>query len=174
MIRIDFGDASLLFPGDLEEKYGGGGEAGIERLLKKFEGTDRLDVDILHVGHHGSHNGNTTPLVEAVSPEAVVFSTGPACARPGFSAWSHGHPREETLDEVLPFVSADRSTEVRIPFFPAHQSDGQILKTKTAIYGTGWDGNVVLEIKSNGTWSEASLDEPPRCLEDLDAWTEAP
>jgi competence protein ComEC len=168
VIRVDFGEASLLFPGDLEERYGQPGRAGIERLVEKFASTSLLDVDILHVGHHGSHNGNTPALTAAVSPRVAVFSSGPACPRPDFSAWSHAHPRKETLDEVLPHVSDRRSATVKIPFFARHEAVPELLTTQKAIYGTGWDGNVILEISSDGSWSEASVQGRPRCLEEID------
>lgn len=138
--------------------------------MEKFEDTELLDVDILHVGHHGSHNGNTSPLTEAVSPRVAVFSSGPACLRPDFSAWSHAHPRKETLDEILPHVADQRPAAVKIPFFERHEALPELLTTRKAIYGPGWDGNVVLEISSDGSWSEASIDGPPRCLEEVAGW----
>jgi hypothetical protein len=171
VIRVDFGAASLLFPGDLEERYKQPGKAGIERLLEKYQGTSVLDVDVLHVGHHGSHNGNTGPLAEATSPQVAVFSSGPACSRPDYSAWNHAHPRKETLDEILPWVSGERPAGVKVPFFPQDDTEPQLLPTTKALYGTAWDGHVVLELSSDGTWTEVSRQGPPSCLTGIPGWS---
>ena len=44
--RIDFGNASILFTGDLEDKGRGSDDAGIETLLAAYAGTAPLDVDL--------------------------------------------------------------------------------------------------------------------------------
>ncbi len=170
VVRVDFGESSLLFPGDLEERYGQPGKAGIERLVEKYQGGSLLDVDILHIGHHGSHNGNSDALMQAATPEVAVFSSGPACPRPDYSAWQHAHPRKETLDEVLPNVTGLRSAAIKIPFFPRHESEPELRSTNKAVYGTAWDGHTVLTVKLDGSWSEHSLEGPPRCLEDIAGW----
>src|SRR3954471_10181171 len=56
--RVDFNGASLLFLGDLEEP-------GIEGLLNYYTGeaAKMLDVDVIQVGHHGSHNATTKALL---------------------------------------------------------------------------------------------------------------
>lgn len=67
--RVDFGQSSFLFTGDLEEP-------GIKRLLDRHETPTLLDVDVYHVGHHGSHNGTTAELLGAVTPKIAVISVG--------------------------------------------------------------------------------------------------
>src|SRR5262249_23068560 len=52
VVRVDFGRASFLFPGDLEE-------AAIGDLVHDYAGSGLLDVDVYKVGHHGSRNGTT-------------------------------------------------------------------------------------------------------------------
>ena len=101
VVRVDYGQASILFTGDLEETEKNR-KAGIERVLEKYAGTDLLDVDVLQLGHHGSANGNSDALVDAVSPAIAVLSHGPECStRRGHSAWSYRHPRMETINELL-------------------------------------------------------------------------
>ena len=68
VVRVDFGEASFLITGDLEE-------VAIEDIVERYEGTDLLDVDVYQVGHHGSRNGTTDSLVAEISPKIAVFST---------------------------------------------------------------------------------------------------
>lgn len=163
VVRIDYGEASLLLTGDLEEKHFGSGKAGIERLIEKYQDSQWLDADVFQIGHHGSHNGNSAALVAAVSPEIAVISSGPPCPRTDFAAWSHAHPRQETIDELLPAVSATRQT-VTIHYFTSHGDPPSSKQTTKAIYGTGWDGTIVLEAGMDGVWREASLSGPDLCL----------
>lgn len=67
VVRVDFGQASLLFTGDLEEP-------AIETMVDFYDGSTMLDVDVWQVGHHGSYNGTTFSLVHAMSPEIAVIS----------------------------------------------------------------------------------------------------
>lgn len=167
VIRIDFEEASILFTGDLEEKHPNGrDDAGIERLIRKYSGPNGsglLDTDVFHVGHHGSHNGNSTALTQAVSPAIAVLASGPACPRPGFSAWEHAHPRRETIDELLPHITGTRN-EITFSFFERHRAAPSPRQTTKAFYGTGWDGTIVLESGPDGVWREVSLSGPDLCL----------
>ena len=61
VVRIDFGQASFLFTGDLEEP-------AIETMVDYYTNTDTLGVDVYQVGHHGPHNGTTDGLISAMSP----------------------------------------------------------------------------------------------------------
>ena len=170
VVRIDFGEASILFTGDLEESEKSA-KAGIERLLEKYEGTDLLDADVYHVGHHGSANGNTLDLTEAISPEIAVLSHGPECAvRKGFSAWGHGHPRKETIDELLGCKLPNDESCLRerpskgVQIFNKKKKVWETVIMTKAIYTTGWDGTIVLEATAGGDWSIASLTGPDECL----------
>jgi hypothetical protein len=65
-VRVDYGESSMLFTGDLEE-------AAITDLIAKH-GATALDVDLFKIGHHGYQSGTTPDLVAAVSPEIAVLS----------------------------------------------------------------------------------------------------
>lgn len=85
VLRVDYGDSSVLFTGDLQEE-------GIAAMLGHYPDGE-LDVDLYQVGHHGSHNATTRELLVAMSPKLAVVSMGPP-DRPGrFSAYNFGHPR---------------------------------------------------------------------------------
>jgi beta-lactamase superfamily II metal-dependent hydrolase len=163
VIRVDYGDASILFTGDLEETTRTGRKAGIERLVAKYKNTGLLDVDVYHVGHHGSHNGTTPALVEAMSPEIAVISSGPACKREGFSAWSHAHPRTVTIEDLEAGVTGSRPAK-DVKVFDRHATNPVTRSMKKAIYSTGWDGTVVLEAKPDGSWT-AKPGTPDPCLD---------
>lgn len=163
VVRIDFGEASLLITGDLEEATRDGEQAGLERLVEAYKDSDLLDVDVYHVGHHGSHNGTTPALVEAMSPEIAMISAGPACERDGYSAWNHAHPRSVTVDDLEKGVTGTRTAK-NVKVFERHKSDPVTRRMEKAIYSTGWDGTVVLEGRSDGRWSLVKTTGPDPCL----------
>ena len=66
VLRIAFGGASLLVPGDLERR-------GERRV--RASGLD-LSADALVVGHHGSAGSSSPEFLEAVRPRAAVISVG--------------------------------------------------------------------------------------------------
>jgi competence protein ComEC len=90
VLRVDFDEASFLIPGDIEHE-------AIEHLLEKH-GSSVLDVDVLQVSHHGSSNGTTDELLTRVSPQIALLGTGDPVRREDWSAWQHGHPRQDVVD----------------------------------------------------------------------------
>jgi competence protein ComEC len=67
VVRLDFGEFSMLFPGDAEED---------ERDWLVANHVTLLDVDVLKASHHGSHNGTSGPWLNAITPLRVVISAG--------------------------------------------------------------------------------------------------
>ena len=51
-----------------------------------------LQSTVLKVGHHGSTNSSTYPVLRAIMPEYAVISVGPNNA--------YGHPTEDTLSRL--------------------------------------------------------------------------
>jgi hypothetical protein len=70
-IRIDFGKASYLLPGDLEDTT-------ISDFVAYCKDTSLLDVDVYQVGHHGSSNGTTEQLLSAITPAIAVIAMEPS------------------------------------------------------------------------------------------------
>jgi len=142
VVKLSYGETSALFTGDLQD-------AGIQELLGRAD-RSALDADIYQVGHHGSHNGTTRGLLYAVSPAYAVISMGPADRQGGFTAHAHGHPRREIVDMLESELSAQRNEPVDVPV-----ATGQRTFTNTriykALYATGWDGDVVMELFADGT-----------------------
>ena len=83
VVRVDFGENSILMTGDAEEK-------SEEELLKTYSSAD-LDCDVLKSGHHGSRSSSTKEFLNAVTPEYAIISCG--------EGNSYGHPHAETLEK---------------------------------------------------------------------------
>jgi competence protein ComEC len=141
VIRVAFGDALFLFTGDLEED-------GIEELVSRYKDTDLLNVDIYQVGHHGSHNGTTKSLLEAMSPQAAVLSVGEwdfgrisADKAKSFTTYAYGHPRRAIVEGLARSIPGYRSNAKKVKVADAVRrfSDYDV---KKRIYATAWDGTV--------------------------------
>ena len=149
--RVEFGKASLLITGDLEE-------VAIGDLLGR-RAPALLDVDLYEVGHHGSANGTTSALMQEMSPSYAVMEVGPSTRRHSWTAWAYGHPRSSTIDRLVSGVSGTREP-VPEPIATGMTSFFSYTIEK-AIYATGWDGTVVLEAASDGTIAGGKPDFTP-------------
>ena len=82
VLRLDYGDFSMLLPGDAEEQTE-------HRLLTKDL---NLKVKILKVAHHGSKYATAQDFVDRVKPEVAIVSCG---------EWNrYGHPSQVVLDRL--------------------------------------------------------------------------
>ncbi len=80
IMKVSYGDIDAMFTGDAEVK-------NEEFVLKNYP--DKLDCEILKVGHHGSSTSTSEEFLYAVSPEIAVISVA--------EDNSYGHPHIETL-----------------------------------------------------------------------------
>lgn len=151
VVRVDYGEASFLFTGDLMLP-------GIARLLTRYAGTRALDVDVYLVGHHGAENGTTLPLLTAMSPEIAVISMGPPVRIGGKSAWKHGHARRVTVELLEGVISRRRATPIDVMVADAPETFTALgHQLRDAIYGTGWDGDVVVSAGAGGVLEVATI-----------------
>src|SRR5207302_8669561 len=82
VLRLDFGDFSMLFMGDAEAQTE-------QRLLGK---NLELKANVLKVAHHGSKYATSEEFVKRVKPEAAIISDGD---------WNrYGHPSQAVLDRL--------------------------------------------------------------------------
>lgn len=82
VLRLDYGDFSMLLPGDAEEQTE-------HHLLTKDL---NLKVKILKVAHHGSKYATAQDFVDRVKPEVAIVSCG---------EWNrYGHPAQVVLDRL--------------------------------------------------------------------------
>src|SRR2546421_1701235 len=82
VLRLDYGDFSMLFMGDAEEQS----EA---RLLGKDL---NLAAKVIKIAHHGSKYATSESFLKRVQPEAAIISDG---------EWNrYGHPAQSVLDRL--------------------------------------------------------------------------
>lgn len=80
--RLDFGESSFLFTGDIE--------SSAENEI--LESGENIDADILKVAHHGSKYSTTDAFFDKVTPKDAVISVG----KNNF----YGHPTEAVLEAL--------------------------------------------------------------------------
>lgn len=79
VLRLDYGEASLLLTGDAET------EAEQALLAAGLP----LRADVLKVGHHGSNGSSSAPFLAAVQPQIAVIQVG--------AENTFGHPHADVL-----------------------------------------------------------------------------
>jgi competence protein ComEC len=144
VIRIDFGAASLLITGDLQEE-------AIMDLIEHYSGSTLLDVDVYQVGHHGSLNATTEEFLDAVTPKVAVMATGSPSRELPWTAWKYGHPRKNIVEMLERHVEQLRK-KITVQVATAVETF-EAKRVSRAIYATGWDGSVVLEADTAGRWN---------------------
>ncbi|MCX6762660.1 MAG: ComEC/Rec2 family competence protein [Candidatus Moranbacteria bacterium] len=80
--RLEYGDNSFLFTGDIESP-------AEKEILASGE---NVDVDFLKVAHHGSKYSSSAEFLDATSPRTAVISVG--------ANNSYGHPTEAVLNSL--------------------------------------------------------------------------
>lgn len=145
VIRVDFGRSSFLFTGDMEDK-------ALDTLLHRYQGTHALDADVYTVGHHGSYNGTTQALLDAVTPKIAVMSAGNSTITEQWTAWAYGHPRKQAVDMLASSVSLARTVPATVQVADAVHRFSPYRMTR-AVYSTSWDGNITVDADANGTLS---------------------
>ena len=148
VIRVDFGEASFLFTGDLEEQ-------AIETLVLWYEqgDSDALDVDVYQVGHHASANGTTANLMEAMSPSHAVISCGASSFGRGsgsnFTTFAYGHPRRSIVEMLEREIPGRRSTALMVDVADGARNFTRMRVSKR-VYATAWDGTVRVRADLDG------------------------
>ncbi|MDP1828869.1 MAG: MBL fold metallo-hydrolase [Archangium sp.] len=141
VVRVDVGGHPVLVTGDLETE-------AIHALLAAHGST--LNSDVFLVGHHGSHNGTTMGLMKTLTPCMAVISMGAASREEDWTAWVYGHPRKAAVQTVAAGLGCSRPRrDVQVA---TGQRRFEGFSLTTALYGTGWEGTVVLEENEFGSW----------------------
>lgn len=116
-VRIDYGEVSWLFTGDLSEE-------GENDILSS--GAD-IDVTALKVGHHGSKTATSDAFLAAVTPSMCVISCG--------SGNSYGHPTDEALARIGKYTDKIYRTDINGTI--AVYSDGKTLYVMSSTAAQG-------------------------------------
>ncbi|MCX6764447.1 MAG: ComEC/Rec2 family competence protein [Candidatus Nealsonbacteria bacterium] len=82
VMRLDFGEQSFLFTGDIYKSVE-------NEILQEGE---NLKSDFLKVAHHGSKNSSAPKFIEKVSPKVAIIQVG--------KDNKYGHPATETLETL--------------------------------------------------------------------------
>jgi competence protein ComEC len=83
--RLTYGEKTFLFTGDAEDYENSAKPSAWEQMLGSEKG--KLHVDLLKAAHHGSSNGTTREVIDAVRPSVVTIS----CATG--NDYHHPHPK---------------------------------------------------------------------------------
>lgn len=86
VLRVTFGEVSMMFTGDAEGNLEGKSEKDIVAAYSAAE----LQSDFYKAGHHGSDTSSSAAFLRAVSPKIVAISCG--------EGNSYGHPLQSVLD----------------------------------------------------------------------------
>ncbi len=81
-VRLDYGNTSFLFTGDITTDIEG-------YILACYP--DMLAADVLKVAHHGSDSSSSQEFIDAVSPEFAYIPVGKN---------SYGHPAQSIVDRL--------------------------------------------------------------------------
>jgi competence protein ComEC len=82
VVRLDYGDFSMLLPGDAEAQTE-------QRMTSKGA---QLNANILKIAHHGSKYATSDEFLKRVKPEAAIISDG--------EYNRYGHPAQVVLDRL--------------------------------------------------------------------------
>ena len=84
VLRIEYGEYSFLFMGDLEgkERHEQADAPNLprfgERMLLSSHPPEELRSTVLKIAHHGSESSSTQAFIDAVQPERIVVTSGRA------------------------------------------------------------------------------------------------
>ncbi len=111
VLRLDYGRAAWLLPGDIEQK--------VEKELVSRE--DPLAADFLKIAHHGSRTSTTTEFFSAVAPRIGAVSAG--------ENNPFGHPSPAVIAAIsgrgMRLLRTDRDGAITVT------SDGRALRVET-------------------------------------------
>lgn len=85
IVILCYKNFKMLFTGDIEE-------IAEQRLLQKYENTEKLTADILKVAHHGSKSSSIAEFLEKVNPRIALIGVG--------KNNKFGHPNAGVLDRL--------------------------------------------------------------------------
>ena len=120
--RLDYGNFSMLLPGDAES-------VTEDRMINKDV---NLGAKILKVAHHGSKYATSEGFIKRVKPEVAIISTG---------EWNrYGHPAQAVLDRLkaggVKVYRTDMQGEITI----TTKGKGYEIKTGKEAAGDLWTG----------------------------------
>lgn len=130
VLLIGYKGFKCLVTGDLP---GGGGNPPYETIDMETKTAELAgDIDVLHVGHHGSNTSTNQNLLDITTPEAAIISVG--------NNNDYWHPHASTIERLL-------NANVRI-----FQTETGWLKPEFDDNVSVANGNITVEVR-DGTFS---------------------
>lgn len=90
---LRFGGFDYLIGGDTIGRKHGSENAEVEKAIGEYLQSQDINVDVLHVNHHGANNASSVEFLDAVAPEIVIISLG--------NGNGHHHPHENALRRLV-------------------------------------------------------------------------
>lgn len=140
IVRIDYGDDSLLFVGDCGAEQEG---------ILQADSTTRLllDCDFLKVGHHCSDTSTSDDFLALVSPDIAAVS----CGAKGVSTNSgYKHPRHEILSAIMAVTLPRSSSVVTMEAYESNAKEWRSITLNRSVFVTTTEGTLVFESDGNG------------------------
>lgn len=85
LAKLLYGDFSMLFTGDIEEK-------AEKEILEKYKNTDVLNCNVLKVAHHGSKSSSIQEILDKIKPQVAVIGVG--------EDNRYGHPNADVIERM--------------------------------------------------------------------------
>ena len=96
----------MLFTGDIEE-------IAEKRLCELYEGTNKLEAEVLKVAHHGSKTSSTLNFLNLVNPKIAFIGVG--------EDNKFGHPNDGVLSRIKKFTNliyrTDKNGEIVLKYY---------------------------------------------------------
>ncbi|MFN0012193.1 MAG: ComEC/Rec2 family competence protein [Phycisphaerales bacterium] len=140
ILRLDYGEDSLLFVGDAEDDEE-------EQLLADAAIKPRLDCDFLKAGHHGSDTSSTEPFLDAVTPDVAVITPGEPNVGTNVG---YKHPRRSTVDRLLAYVRPQPGPARSLRTYDADAKRWTTTTVDRSLYSTSIDGDILVESNGRG------------------------
>ena len=121
---LSFGDFDFLISGDLIGKgIRPSINAKMEQAVAEALERDGVNVDILHVNHHGADNGSAQDFLDSVKPNIAIISAG--------NENSFSHPRNSVLQRLF---SADVYRTILTSFGTSSIRIRDDVRSRVAVY----------------------------------------
>ena len=85
VMKLDYNNFSMLFTGDIEK-------VAEEEIVNKYIRTNKLNVKIIKIAHHGSKTSSIQEFLNLAKPQIALIGVG---ANNNF-----GHPNEDVLKRL--------------------------------------------------------------------------
>ena len=90
---LSFDGFHYLIGGDTIGRAAGSENAAVEKAIGEYLVDNDINVDVLHVNHHGANNGSEAEFLDLVAPEVAIISLG--------NDNDHSHPDDEALTRLV-------------------------------------------------------------------------